>query len=562
MRWVLASLVMAISATASAALSGRAAPGALEQPVTLLAYMAAGLGIFLVGIKYTGASLQQMSGGTFKAMTARISEHPVGIFLWGNTLGFFTQSGKASSFILAGFVQAGLLSVARSLPIMYWCNTGASLIVVASVLPIKLMIMFLLGLTGLGITFHFPKRLLHAYGALFGIGMIMYGLALLKTGASGFIDYPWLPPLLEQMRGVYVLSLLIGAVLTLVAQSDMAVAMIAIAMASSGLFALEESVMIVYGTQAGAALLTYGFSFNFKGRARQVVMAQVFFKALTAALFIVLFYAEVHGGVPLLHAAARLLTSRVGLQVAIVTLVMSFLATLLALVVNEPLSRFVQRLYPPSAGEVLAEPRFLNKLAADSPETGLLLIEKEQIQLMRRLPLYMDYARHQAGEAKGTAPVIFHEAFAVVSEEIGSVLSRISGLGLNETDSANMIRVTKQQEQTVRLEELVYKIVSRLEGHAFSTRAVELGRSILESMDFIVLTWLDAFESRGPEEIDLIVKLTGDRSEMMDKIRRNYLKSEEALSETDRNFILDITILFENVALTLGRHIYLLKAAG
>jgi hypothetical protein len=46
----------------------------------------------------------------------------------------------------------------------------------------------------------------------------------------------------------------------------------------------------------------------------------------------------------------------------------------------------------------------------------------------------------------------------------------------------------------------------------------------------------------------------------MDKVRRNYFQSEEELSQTGRNFILDITILFENAALTLGRCAGLLKA--
>ncbi|UCC14516.1 MAG: Na/Pi cotransporter family protein, partial [Gammaproteobacteria bacterium] len=258
-RYLLLPALLPFAALGTAFAAGPAqAPGQLEDPVTLLAYMSAGIGIFLVGVKYIGAHLQQMSGGSFRNVVSKISESHTGVLLAGNFLGFFTQSGKASSFILAGFVQAGLLTVARALPLVFWCNAGASIIVIASVLPIKVLVMFLLGITGLGITFHWPRKFLHAYGALFGIGMIMYGLFLLKTGAAGFIDYPWLPPLLEQMRGVFVLSLLIGVLLTLVAQSDMAVAMITIAMAASGLFALEESAMVVYGTQAGAAILTYG----------------------------------------------------------------------------------------------------------------------------------------------------------------------------------------------------------------------------------------------------------------------------------------------------------------
>ena len=534
----------------------------LEDPATLLAYMSAGIGIFLVGVKYIGAHLEQMSGGNLRDMFARISGSSTGVFLVGNFLGFFTQSGKASSFILAGFVQAGLLTVARALPLVFWCNAGASIIVIASVLPIKVLVMFLLGITGLGITFHWPKKFLHAYGALFGIGMIMYGLFLLKTGAAGFIDYPWLPPLLEQMRGVFILSLLIGVLLTLVAQSDMAVAMITIAMASSGLFALEESAMMVYGTQAGAAVLTYGFSFNFSGRARQVVISQVAFKAMVTVLFVLLFFLELFFGVPLLLALARSISGDAGLQVAVITLVLSFAGAVLIQGLGKPILALVEKLYPPSPGETLSEASFVNSPAAESPETALLLIEQEQLELLQRLPHYLDYIRQQQdGEKSGVHPAEYHEAFENVPQEISRLLPAIPGRGLNETESSYLIRATKMQEQLVSLEDTVFKITSRLEAHDASDTATSLGQKILESLDFIILMEIDAIRSRDREQVDELANVTGDRSEMMDQVRKRYLQAEEELSATDRNFVLDITILFENAVAAISRSAELLRAS-
>jgi phosphate:Na+ symporter len=422
--------------------------------------------------------------------------------------------------------------------------------------------MFLLGITGLGITFHWPKRFLHAYGALFGIGMIMYGLFLLKTGAAGFIDYPWLPPLLEQMRGVFILSLLIGVLLTLVAQSDMAVAMITIAMASSGLFALEESAMVVYGTQAGAAVLTYGFSFNFSGRARQVVISQVAFKAMVTVLFVLLFFLELFFGIPLLLALARAISGDAGLQVAVITLVLSFAGAVMIQGLGKPILALVEKLYPPSPGETLSRASFVNSPAAESPETALLLIEQEQLELLQRLPHYLDYIRQQQdGEKSGVHPAEYHEAFENVSQEISRLLSAISGRGLNETESSYLIRATKLQEQLVSLEDTVFKITSRLEAHDASDNATSLGQKILESLDFIILMEIDAIRSGDREEVDELANVTGDRSEMMDQVRKRYLQAEEELSATDRNFVLDITILFENAVAAISRSAELLRAS-
>ncbi len=290
-------------------------------------------------------------------------------------------------------------------------------------------------------------------------------------------------------------------------------------------------------------------------------MAQVLFKAIVAALFVVLFFMEVLGGVPLLHAVARSITGEVGVQVAVVTLVMSFLGAVFVLLLNKSLGRFIERAYPPSVSEVLSEPEYLNKMAAESPETGLVLVEREQLNLMQRLPLYLDYVRADTADASKTHPSAYHEAFVTISAAISDVLSDISGRGLNEADSASLIRVTKLQELLVSLvEDIVYRVFTRLEAHAEAGVAMQLGQRILESMDFMILAGLDAVRSREQDDIDTLAILTDDRSQMMDKVRRNYFQSEDKLSQAGRNFILDITILFENAALTLGRHAALLRS--
>ncbi len=84
----------------------------------------------------------------------------------------------------------------------------------------------------------------------------------------------------------------------------------------------------------------------------------------------------------------------------------------------------------------------------------------------------------------------------------------------------------------------------------------------MESVDFMILTAIDAIESQDAAEIDTLEMLTQDRSAMMTKIRHNYFESEQELSTKDRNFVLDITILFENAVHTLGRYGNLLRAAA
>ena len=77
---------------------------------------------------------------------------------------------------------------------------------------------------------------------------------------------------------------------------------------------------------------------------------------------------------------------------------------------------------------------------------------------------------------------------------------------------------------------------------------------------FMILTAIDAIESKDSGEIETLEMLTQDRSAMMTKIRHNYFESEQDLSTGDRNFVLDITILFENAVHTLARYGHLLRS--
>jgi phosphate:Na+ symporter len=530
-----------------------------ESAVELSAFVLGGIGIFLIGIHFAGDHLKKLSGGKFQKLITRLSGSTAGVATSGAALGFITQSGKAAAFILSDFVQAGMMKVRQAAPIVFWANAGCSLIVFASMVSLKVLALFVLGVTALGITFHVPKKLVNGYGALFGLAMIMYGLYLVKAGAAGYAAAEWVGPLLQGIQDHYMIAFVLGFLLTLLVQSNLAIIMIMIALAAAGLFELEETAMAMFGAQAGTGLLTYIFSFHAHGRARQVVATQIAFDAVATAVFVLLFYLEVAAGIPLVLAAARTVSADIGSQAVVVALIFQFGAALLLALVRKPILERIRTWFPPSAAEVLSKEQYLHERAADSPETALLLVEKEQYRLLKRLPSYIDFVRDPSPGSGKYDPAAYHAAFVHIAGRIGETLSRISGHSLNSATSDQLIRVTKLEEQLVALESAVHQMtIQLLHGHD-NARAGELGTNIMESLDFMIMTAIDAFDTQEAGEIDTLEMLTQDRSAMMTKIRHNYFESEGDLSTDDRNFVLDITILFENAVHTLGRYGKLLR---
>ena len=530
-----------------------------QPPGELFALIFGGAGIFLVGIHFAGDYLQQMTSGTVSEIITRVSKNRLGMFLWGLFLGFFTQSGKATAFILSDFVQAGLMKPRQAAPMVYWGNAGSSLIAFVSMLSVKIFALLLLGVTAFGLTFHYPKRLVQGYGAMFGLGMIMFGLFLVKNGAAGFAAMEEVSELVQFIHGNYPLCFVVGLVLTLVVQSNVAIMLIAIAMAAAGLFGLEEAAMTMFGAQAGTGILTWIFSSHSKGSAREVVISQVAFDSVVTLVFVTLFYVEQIFGLPLLMALARSVSEGVSGQAITAALVFQFAGAGLLVLLRRPVFDYVEQKFPPTATEVLSETQYLHKNAADSPETGLLLVEREQERLLERLPLYIDFLREDPGEDT-ESPATYHAAFKKISRRINETLSEISRLGLNTASSDELIRITKMQEQLRRFEDIVFQLVTEMSRSDISPHARELGNVIMESADFIMLTAIDAIQSREKGEIDTLETLTQDRSALMTKMRHNYFSSEKELSDADRNFVLDVTILFENVVQTLARYGVLLKS--
>ena len=531
-----------------------------ESPLELGAYVLGGIGIFLIGIHYAGSHLRQITGGSFQNFVSKLSGHPAGMFFSGASLGFMTQSGKAAAFILSDFVQAEMMKVRQAAPIVFWANAGCSLIVFASMVSLKVLALIILGVTALGITFHVPKRLVNGYAALFGLAMIMYGLYLVKTGAAGYAAAGWVGPILQSIHEHYTVAFVVGLVLTLLVQSNLAIIMIVIAFAASGLFSLEESAMSMYGAQAGTGILTYVFSFHAHGRARQVVATQIAYDVVATVVFVALFYVELTFGAPLVMGTAKALSGEVGTQAVYVALIFQFAAAGIMVLIRNPILEKIREWFPPSAAEVLSKANYLREHAADSPETALLLIEKEQFRLLERLPKYIEYVREGPGDGRHP-PAAYHEAFGQISRRIGETLSTVSGHSLNQAVSDQLILMTKLEEQLVTLESIVNRLTTQLLDPHESPRATELGRNIMESVDFMILTAIDALESQDAGEIAMLEMLTQDRSDMMTKIRHSYFESEKDLSQQDRNFVLDITILLENAVHTLGRYGHLLRAS-
>src|SRR5688572_31821799 len=157
---------------------------------SILANFIAGLGLFFSGLRLIDNNLRQVTGRRLRTAVGRLTRTRWLAALVGIVTGALVQSTSGIVFILVSLVASGLTTVRRVLPIVTWANVGCGALVFAAVLDLRLAILDLIGLAGAAFAFDKSHRS-HALGAIFGVGILFYGIELMKTGAAPLKELPW-----------------------------------------------------------------------------------------------------------------------------------------------------------------------------------------------------------------------------------------------------------------------------------------------------------------------------------------------------------------------------------
>src|SRR5262245_61398063 len=201
---------------------------------SILANVIAGLGLFFSGLRLIDGNLRQATGRRLRAAVGRITQNRWRSGTVGVLTGALLQSTSGIVFILVSLVASGLTTVRRALPILTWANVGCCALIFVAVLDVRLAILYLLGVAGAAFAFDRSHRN-HALGAVFGIGMLFYGIEMMKTGAEPLKSLPWFSDMLNGTHNPLLLAFIAGAAVSFVTQSSTAVAILAIGLAQTGL---------------------------------------------------------------------------------------------------------------------------------------------------------------------------------------------------------------------------------------------------------------------------------------------------------------------------------------
>ena len=514
--------------------------------IDILGGIAGGLGLFFVGMWLLTENLKTLASRRIRILTARWTGSSTMAFAWGTLLGGITQNTPALTFIVVGMAQSSLVSVRQALPVILGGFVGSTLLVLIVTFDIELVALYVLGIASVVVVSERASRYRPLAASLFGMGMIVLGLVLLKDSASPLADQSWLDEIMLWSRDSLALAFLGAALLAFIVQSSTVVAIFGIAMASIGLLSVDQTIIFIYGSWLGVALIQYALSGNLRGTARQLSMYMVLYNVILSATMVMLLHVELYLGVPLMKAMVTSFDIPRSQQLALVAVIADPLWLPVSLSTLGPCARLLDRLWPRTELEERSSTKFIHDHAFADVETSLVLADLEQRRVLGMLSEYFDAVRDNS--PLGSSRQATRTVLARIQEFLEDLETRH-----RSQDSEDINSTLTRHSLLSWLEERMADLCEALRGATDHPTLGSLQTSIVEGVDSVILVMLHALET-GEEDFREIEELwTDDRSESMRKIRDCYLDSTSPLDDAERATIYKLLSTTEQVFYLLSK---------
>lgn len=244
-----------------------------------------GLGLFLYGMKVMGDGLELVAGSKLKTLLERITSNPLLGILVGVVITGVIQSSSATTVMVVGFLNAGLLKLEQSVYIIMGANIGTT--VTSFLIGLKIgVIAPIVILVGVVFVVFLKKKFLQHLGmVLVGFGLLFTGMENMSGAMVPLRDMPGFVSLMSRFSDP-VLGILAGAVLTAVIQSSSASVGIIQALAASGAVTLPGVIFILFGQNIGTCATAMLASIGTNRAGKRAAMLHLLFNVIGALVFI------------------------------------------------------------------------------------------------------------------------------------------------------------------------------------------------------------------------------------------------------------------------------------
>ncbi len=273
---------------------------------TAFVNLAFGLALFLYGMNTMSEGLESVAGSKMKRIVELFTANPLVGILVGALVTAVIQSSSATTVMVIGFVNAGIMNLAQALSIIMGANIGTT--ITGQMVSFKLTALapyaVVIGVFG-QFFFKNKSRKQKYFQILLGFGLLFMGMSTMSSSMAPLKQLPEFRNLISSLAspgfGNAILGVLLGAAITAVIQSSSAVTAIIVAMATENTISIDAAFPIILGANIGTTVTAMLSSIGATKTAIKAAVMHLFFNVVGSIIFLMIFVVFREDAINVMH---------------------------------------------------------------------------------------------------------------------------------------------------------------------------------------------------------------------------------------------------------------------
>ncbi len=394
-----------------------------------------GLGAFLFGMKYMGDGLELAAGSKMKDLLEKLTRNKILGFLLGTFVTVVIQSSSATTVMVMGFINAGIMDLAQATGVIFGANIGTTITSILIALDVSAIAPFCICVGAFMMLYTKKARLKHIGQVILGFGLLFQGLHTMSAAMKPLGQVVWFQSFIMNAKNP-ILGILVGALICAVIQSSSAAVGIVQALALQGLMPLHFASYLICGINIGSAMPTILASMSARNNAKRAAMIYLIYNVVGCVVM-----TPVTMLTPYTDLIERLIPDPM-FQVSVVHILFKVVAAAILLPCTNLVVKLTYKLIPKQKHEDAARLEFIDVNLVGNPSVSLLQIRSEVDRMAKLVEENLSLAMEciLSGEPRHAETITENEGVIdYLTDAISDYLVKFNVQELSTTD-ANYVR--------------------------------------------------------------------------------------------------------------------------
>lgn len=494
-----------------------------------------GLALFLYGMQMMSNGLEAAAGDRMKEILEKLTSNRILGVLVGAGITAVIQSSSATTVMVVGFVNAGMMSLQQAVWIIMGANIGTTItgqLIALDIGAIAPLIAFI----GVAMVVFLKKPMVHHVGTIFaGLGVLFIGMEMMSTAMLPLREEPAFIELMTSFSNP-LLGILAGALFTAIIQSSSASVGILQALARSGLIGLDGAVYVLFGQNIGTCITAVLASIGTGREAKQTTVIHLTFNLIGTAIFTTVCVLTAHTAFSLTDLVASWTPGSPDAQIANMHTMFNVVTTLILLPFGTYLAAFAQKVLPYKEEKTSEVLQYLKPLPSSTRSLGTSAISVQQVDEEINHMLSLAYENVEQGFGQllkydkkiGEEILKREETVDTLNREIADYITNALSMELNNDTSAALSIYYHQITDIERISDYAVKMENYSKDR-LQARLNDEERDTISSMHSMCMEMYDArhdiqkSETLRRQSEDVCVNL---RKRQMQRMKEKSISSE------------------------------------